>query len=301
MVKTFEVALPIADILVIESVNHVFSEDQVRQEHVRSAGGESGRNQICTMDLRARVATANCGQHLIAQPAEVYLQLGQHVGGREVPRKRLMTVQHISWILLHDNVDRVEQALEVTLHSKRRAQVRHDEIADKEHAQIGEMDEHGVVRLTAMDGDQLDARSADFEFCGTVDRCVRLEIANILDVEVLTEEMSRNGSWRIEFAVNLFLIVASGVETRPRIQTAKVSLSANMVPMGMRDEDGGECREIRCVGAQRFVGGFGGVGTGPSVYTDQLPAIVGNHEIVFRELETRQRIDPAGNNLRNAR
>src|SRR6202040_2445629 len=135
----------------------------------------------------------------------------------------------------------------------------HDEIADKEHAQIGEMDEHSVVRFTAMEGDQLDARSTDFEFCRTIDRCIRLEIANILDVEVLTKERFRNRSWRIEFAVNLFLVVASGVETRFRIQTAKVSLSADMVPMGMRDEDGSERREVRCVGAQRFVGGFGGV------------------------------------------
>src|SRR3984957_2134787 len=203
MVKTFEVGLPIADILVIEPVNHVFSEDQVRQEHVRSAGEKSGRNQICTMDLRARVATTDCGQHLIAQPHEVYFQLGQHVGGSEVPRERLMTVQHVSWILLHYNIDRVEQALEVTLHSKRRAQVRHDEIADKEHAQIGEMDEHSVVRFTAMEGDQLDARSTDFEFCRTIDRCIRLEIANILDVEVLTKERFRNRSRRIEFAGNL--------------------------------------------------------------------------------------------------
>src|SRR5258706_7270897 len=96
MVKAFEVGLPITDILVIKPVNRMFSEDQVRQEHVGSAGEESGRNQICTMDSRARVATANCGQHLIAQPAEVYLQLGQHGGRREVSRERLMTERRIS-------------------------------------------------------------------------------------------------------------------------------------------------------------------------------------------------------------
>src|SRR5258706_16464543 len=100
MVKAFEVGLPITDVLVIKPVNHMFSEDHVRQEHVGSASEESGRNQICTMDSRARVATANCGQHLIAQPAEGYLQLGQHGGRREVPREGLMTVEHVSRICL---------------------------------------------------------------------------------------------------------------------------------------------------------------------------------------------------------
>src|SRR5260370_3728213 len=35
-----------------------------------------------------------------------------------------------------------------SLHDKRRTEVRHDEIADKEHTQIGQMDEHGVVRFS---------------------------------------------------------------------------------------------------------------------------------------------------------
>ncbi len=71
-------------------------------------------------------------------------------------------MQHIARIFLYHHVDCVEQALKVTFHNKRRTEVRHDEIADKEHAQIGEVNEHGVVRFSAMNGNQLDARSADF-------------------------------------------------------------------------------------------------------------------------------------------
>src|SRR5229473_897767 len=100
--------------------------------------------------------------------------------------------------------------------------------------------------------------------------------------------MLRDRLWRIEFAVNLFLIVTPGVETRLRIQTAKIGLSADVVPMRMCDKDCGQLRQIRSVGAQRFVGGFGGVGTGPRVYSDQLAPIVGNHKVIFGELETRE-------------
>src|SRR5467141_1492822 len=112
--------------------------------------------------------------------------------------------------------------------------------------------------------------------------------------------MFRDRPWRIEFADNLFLIVTSSIETRFRIQTAKIGLSPDVVPMRMCDEDGGQLRQIGSVGAQRFVGGLCGIGAGSRVYSDQLSPIVGDHEIVFRELETREPIDPARNDLRDA-
>src|SRR3989442_7002282 len=98
MVEAFEVGLPISDILVIEPVNHMFAQDQVRQERVGTAAEEAGRNEICLMDFSACVTAADCVKHLIAQPAEVCLQLGQHVGRGEVPRQRLVTVQHVARI-----------------------------------------------------------------------------------------------------------------------------------------------------------------------------------------------------------
>src|ERR1700730_141497 len=268
MVKAFEVGLPVTDILVIEPVNHMFAEDQVGQERVGTAVEEAGGNQVCPMDSSDRVSTADCGEHLIAQPAEVCLELSQHVGRGEVPRQRLVTVQHVAWIFLDDKVDRVEQALQVTLDNKRCTQVRHDEIADKEHAQIRQMDEHGVVRLSPMNGNQLNARSSDFYFGGSIDCCVRFEISYVIEVKALAEKVFADGLRRVDLARDLFLIIASRIETRFRIQAAKIGLSADVVPMGMRDEDGGELRQIRCVGAECFVGGLCGVGAGSRVYTD---------------------------------
>src|ERR1700730_6947101 len=130
--------------------------------------------------------------------------------------------------------------------------------------------------------------------------CVRLKIPDIFEIEAFTEKVFGDGLGPVDLAGDLLLIVASGIETDFRVQAAKIGLSANVVPMGMGDEDGGELRQIRCVGAQRLVGGLCGIGAGSRVYSDQLSPIVGDHEIVFRELETGERIDPGRNNFRAA-
>src|SRR5713101_1061471 len=162
MVETLEVRLPIADVLVVQPVDHMFSQQEVRQERVGTAVEEAGRDQISLMDCCASVTTADCGQDLIAQPTKVRLQLRQHVCRGEVSRQRLMGVKQIARIFLHDDVDRVEQTLNVPLHDERSTDIGHDEIADEKHAQIGQMNEKSVVCFSAVDGDQLDARSTDF-------------------------------------------------------------------------------------------------------------------------------------------
>src|SRR5260221_2766738 len=120
MVKAFEVGLPISNTLVIGAVDHVLAEDQVRQERVGTASKEAGRNEICMMDRSARVTAADRGQHLLAQPSEVCLQLSQHVGRGEVPCQRFMTVQHITRNFLYHDVHTVEQALKVSRLNKLR-------------------------------------------------------------------------------------------------------------------------------------------------------------------------------------
>src|SRR5260221_10376317 len=130
--------------------------------------------------------------------------------------------------------------------------------------------------------------------------CVRLKIPDIFEIEALAEKVFADGLRPVDLAGYFFLIVTSGIEAGFRIQTAKIGLSADVVPMRMCDEDGGELRQIRCIGAQRFVCRFGGVGPGSRVDSDQLPPIVGNDEIVFGKLETGERIDAARNNFGNA-
>jgi len=101
-----------------------------------------------------------------------------------------MSMQHIARIFLYHNVDCVEQALKVAS-TANGARGKHDEISDKEHAQIRQMDEHGIVRLSAVNGNQLDACSP-FLVRLEVYGCVRLETAHIVDVEALTEKVLRD-------------------------------------------------------------------------------------------------------------
>src|SRR5258708_12684524 len=106
---------------------------------------EAGRNEIRLVDRSACVTAADCGKDLVAQPTEVCLQLGQHVGRGEVPRQRLMTVQHVARIFLDHYVNRIEQTLQVSFYNERRTDIRHDEIADKENAQIPHMDQNSLL------------------------------------------------------------------------------------------------------------------------------------------------------------
>src|SRR5260370_17199650 len=89
--------------------------------------------------------------------------------------------------------------------------------------------------------------------------CVRLKIPDIFEIEALAEKVCADGLRRVDLAGYFFLIVTSGIEAEFRIQTAKIGLSADVVPMRMGDENGGELRQIRCIGAQRFLCLFGAV------------------------------------------
>src|SRR5258708_32574583 len=115
---------------------------------------------------------------------------------------------------------------------------------------------------------------------------VRLEIPYIFEIEALAEKVSADGLRRVDLAGYLFLVVTSGIEAGFRIQTAKIGLSADVVPMRMCDEDRGELRQVRREGPERLVCSLGGGGPGSRVDSDQLPPIVANDEIVFGKLET---------------
>src|SRR5258707_15082301 len=121
-----------------------------------------------------------------------------------------------------------------------------------------------------MDRVKLDARSADLQFCAVVDGDIGFEAANVIQVEALAEEVFAEDSWRIKFSRQLVVVIAPGVETRVGIQGPEIRLSANVVPMGMCNEDGGQFRQTSSVRTQRFVGRPGGVRPRAGVNADQL-------------------------------
>src|SRR5712691_465796 len=90
---SLEVRLPIADVLVVKTVNNVFAHDQIWDLRVAMTGQQIRRNQIRLLNLGIFIAAANRAQYLFTQPAQVRLELCQHSRGCEIPGERLMTMK----------------------------------------------------------------------------------------------------------------------------------------------------------------------------------------------------------------
>ena len=156
------------------------------------------------------------------------------------------------------------------------------------------------MRLTPSNWDQLEFRSADVQVRSTVDRNVRLVAQNIFGAESLSEELFREDVRPVEFLFELLLIVASPIKLGTRVQAAEVRMTADMVPVCVSNEHGCQRRQPRRKGQQRFVCAFCEVRACARVNANELMPVLGNYEVVFREFEAGQRVDTAGNDLRNA-
>jgi hypothetical protein len=93
MVQTLKVRLPIAHILVIQPVDHVLAQDQVRQMRSGLRREQLGRNQVLSMNIGALVPATDRRQHLFAQPGEVLLERAEERRRRKVPCERFVPVQ----------------------------------------------------------------------------------------------------------------------------------------------------------------------------------------------------------------
>src|SRR5215471_19902968 len=115
-------------------------------------------------------------------------------------------MKQIPRILLHYDVDRVQQPLQVSFFDERRAEVRHDEIADEQHAQIRQVDEQGIVSFTASHGNELDVGATDFQFGAAVDSNVGSKAAHIVEIKAFAEKFfAENGASGV--AGNFFFVV----------------------------------------------------------------------------------------------
>src|SRR5262249_53379393 len=146
-------------------------------------------------------------------------------------------MQEILGVLLHDDVDRIEQPLKVAFLDERCTEIRHNEIAYKQNSLVRQFDEHCVRRLSPLYGSQTNARSAHVHLHGMIDEDIRLEAAHVIHLEALAEEMPSEIARRIEFFRQFFLIIVSGIEVHFRIQRTKVCVTANVVPVSVREED----------------------------------------------------------------
>src|SRR3989454_3322088 len=217
MFEALQVRLPIADVLIVKTVDHVFTQDKVWLIHIGLVVEQARGNQVCLMYRATLIAAARCGQDPLAQPYQIYFELRQHRGRGEIPRERLMAMEQIPWILLYHNIDRIQQPLKVALLDERCAEIRHDEIADEQNALIRQVDEHRIVSFASLHRNELDAGPSDLQLGLTLDGNVRLEASYVVDAEGFAEELLIEHARRTEFTGDLFSVVAPRVEVQAGI------------------------------------------------------------------------------------
>src|SRR5262245_19024066 len=200
----------------------------------------------------------------------------------------------------HYHIDRIEESLHMHVLIKRRLQIRHDAVPHEHHSFVGKINQHGIMRLTPSNWDQLEFRSADVRVRSTVDRNVRFVAHNIFGPESLYEELFPEDVRPVEFLFELLLIVASPIKLGTRVQAAEVRMIAAMIPVSGSNEHGCQRRQPRRKGQQRFVCAFCEIRARARVDTNEWTPILGNDEVVFSEFEAGQRVDTTGNDLGNA-
>src|SRR5262249_58323725 len=99
------------------------------------------------------------------------------------------------------------------------------------------------MRLTPLNGDQLELRSAYIYVRSIIDTNVRFVVQNILRVESLSEELLCENLWPVEFLFELLLIVNSPIKLRTRVKAPEIRMASDMVPMSVRHEHGCQRRQ----------------------------------------------------------
>src|SRR5712692_212424 len=217
MFEPLQVRLPIADVLIIKTVDDVFAQDKVWLIHIGLVVEQAGGNQVCLMYRATLIASARCGQDLFAQPGQIYFELRQQRGRGEIPRERVVAMEQMPRILLYHDIDRIHQPLKVALLDERCPQIRHDEIADEQNALIRQVDEHRIVSFTSSHRNELDACYPDLQLGTVIDSDVRLEAPYVVEAEGFAEELLVEYARRTEFAGDLSSVVAPCVRVQAGI------------------------------------------------------------------------------------
>src|SRR5262245_1767667 len=105
-----------------------------------------------------------------------------------------------------------------------------------------------------MNREEFELRSADLHVRARVDGDIGFIAGDVVDSEFVAKKLLREYPRTVDFSCNLFLIIASAVKPRWRVQSSEIPMTAHMIPVGVRDEEGGERGQPGRRGSQRFVG-----------------------------------------------
>src|SRR6266496_2253635 len=242
MRQPLKVGLPVPNVLIVDSIDHMLAHDVVGLIGIGLVSQEIRGNKIHFMNRRAFVTSTDGGEHLVPQPCQVSLQVGKNQWRREVPCERLVSMKEVLRVAASDKIKRIEQPGKIALFVERCTQIRHEDVPHEHYFSIGKIDQHGVVGLAPSSRDQLDLRSANVQAGPFVDRHVRLVPSKILKAKPLSEKLFTEGVRRVEFSVEFLLIVLPTVKPGTRVQPPEVRMATDMVPMRMSNQHGGERR-----------------------------------------------------------
>ena len=242
-VEPLETVVPVAAVLIEQAIDHVLAHHQVGEVNAGWALGQGRCDQVGLLNRAARCAGLDFAQHSVAQPGELNAQIGEHLGRPEDACQRLMAVQQDARLQRIHLVDGLEHAVDASLLDEGRTEVRHQDVAGEQHAVLGQTDQQRVVGLAATRGQQLEARSADRELGRAIDAHVGTVGEHVVELEALAEEAPHDGRITSSVVRELGRVVAAADETHRVRQASEVALAADMVPVRMRHQHGGQWRQ----------------------------------------------------------
>ena len=92
MSQTLKVRLPIADMLIVDSIDHMLAQDVVRLIDIGLIGKQIRRDEICFVNRGTLVTAADSRDHLVSQPRQIRFQMAENLWCGEDARKRLVPV-----------------------------------------------------------------------------------------------------------------------------------------------------------------------------------------------------------------
>src|SRR5215831_3253713 len=78
MSQTLKVRLPVSDVLIVDSVDHMLAKDVIRLISIGLIGQEIRGDKVCFVDRGALVTTSDGGKNLVAQPCQVGFEVAEN-------------------------------------------------------------------------------------------------------------------------------------------------------------------------------------------------------------------------------
>src|SRR5262249_37923616 len=78
MSQSLKVRLPVPDVLIVESVDHMFAQEVVREMGIGLIDQQIRRDEVYVVNSGTLVTTTNSREHLVSQPCQICFQVAEN-------------------------------------------------------------------------------------------------------------------------------------------------------------------------------------------------------------------------------